>query len=174
MELPKRKSPRLKGYDYSSPGGYFITICVKDRRPILGHIVEGGVLDVPRVELTGCGEIVKAIIEFLPYRFNVKIEKYVIMPDHIHMMIVVGERAIYKSSLYVGDGVVGAHHDAPETGKRSIVSKLVGFLKATASKEIKKNYNIERIWQRSYYDRVIRGDEDYGEIWKYIENNPFG
>ena len=88
MNLPKRKPTRLKEYDYSTPGAYFITICTKDRKQLLSRIIVGtGVLDCPQNILTNFGEIAnKHLINMSNFYENIKIEKYVVMPNHIHLL----------------------------------------------------------------------------------------
>ena len=88
MELPKRKPTRLKEYDYSTPGAYFITICTKDKKKILSEIVGDGIYDVPHIKLLPCGEIVDKYIQVMNERFEgAAVEKYIIMPNHIHLII---------------------------------------------------------------------------------------
>ena len=83
--LPKRKTARLKGYDYSTQGVYFITICTHERKYLFSNIV-GAIHELPENKLTQYGEIVEQIIEILPDRFNVSIHKHIIMPNHIHLI----------------------------------------------------------------------------------------
>ncbi len=93
MNLPKRKSPRLKGFDYSTPGYYFITICTNGKRKTLCDVVShtkivrgsivGAIHESPEIQLTAQGKIIDEIINNIPVRFNVLIDKYVIMPNHI-------------------------------------------------------------------------------------------
>ena len=158
MKLPKRKPTRLKGYDYSQNGAYFITICTHNRKCLFPNIV-GVVHESPENKLTQYGEFVKQFIEMLPDRFNVSIPNYVIMPNHIHLIIEIcndnEERAIRESPLQ--------YH-------RSVIDKIVGFLKMNVSKKI-HNINNEKIWQRSYHDHIIRGEKDYQKIWEYIDTN---
>ena len=124
-ELPKRKPTRLKGYDYSQNGAYFITICTHNRRYLFSNIV-GAIHELPENKLTEYGEFAEQIIKILPDRFNVSIPKYVIMPNHIHLIIEInndnGERAIRESPLQ--------HH-------RSVIDKMIRFLKMNIC--IKKN-----------------------------------
>ena len=86
MDLPKRKPTRLKNYDYSTLGAYFVTICTHNKKCILGNVV-GAIHELPENKLTKYGEYTKHIIEILPDRFNVSIPKYIIMPNHIHLII---------------------------------------------------------------------------------------
>ena len=159
-KLARRKNIRLKNYDYSESGAYFVTICTKEKRKILSNIV-GAIHESPEmnVELTQYGEIIDKYIKISKIRFDIEINQYVIMPNHIHLIIEIipnNIRAIRESPLR----------------SRSVVSQVVGFIKANSSKEIHKiNPNIE-IWQRGFYDHVIRDKCDYEEISKYIYENP--
>ena len=140
MSLPIRKKNRLYNYDYTQNGAYFITICVKDRRKILSEIVGDDAHIVPKKY--------GAVIE--KYIRNVQeIEKYVIMPDHIHLIVRLENGTMWASS------------------PTKNVSSIVCSIKILTTKEIGKP-----IFQRSYYDHVIRNQNDYEEICKYIENNP--
>jgi len=140
MDFKSRKDIRLKEFDYNTPGAYFVTICVKDRKPILSEIVGDDAYIVPKK----CGLVVEKYIRNVP-----EIEKYVIMPDHIHMIIKLNNGSMWAST---------------PTNK---VSSIVRSIKILTTKEIG-----EPIFQRSFYDHVIRGEADYKEIWEYIENNP--
>ena len=140
MELPNRRKNRLENYDYSQNGAYFITICTKGRKKALSEIVGDDAHIVPKPY----GAIVEKYI-----RNAKEIEKYVIMRDHIHMIIRIDNGTMWASS---------------PTKK---VSSIVRSIKILTTKEIGKP-----IFQRSYYDHIIRNQSDYNEIWEYIENNP--
>ena len=155
MELPIRKPTRLKEFDYSQNGYYFITICTHNRKNLFSNIV-GAIHESPEIKLNANGEIVDNYIKQLNVRFGFKIDKYAIMPNHIHMIIVISERAIRESPLQ----------------KRSLISKAVGYLKMNASRDIHKTGYLQPIWQRSFHDHIIRGEKDYLKIWNYIDTNP--
>ena len=157
MELTKRKSARLKGYNYSTPGAYFITICTHNRKNLFSNIV-GAIHESPENKLTQYGEFAEQVIKILPDRFNVSIPKYVIMPNHIHLIV-----EIYEDEKW-------AIHESPLRQHRSVIDKMVGFLKMNVSKKIHKTSN-EKIWERSYHDHIIRGEKDYQKIWEYIDTN---
>ena len=89
MDFPKRKPNRLSCYDYSTPGAYFLTICVEGRKCILGRIVGGGNTDAPKVALSAIGTIVQRNIESSKQIPRVYVDKYVIMPNHIHLLLLV-------------------------------------------------------------------------------------
>ena len=140
---PVHKSLRLKDFDYSSNYAYFVTICTKNRKSILGKVIVGDdAYIVPHVALTRYGRIVEKYI-----RSIAGIDKYVIMPNHLHMII-------------IKNGSMRA--STPTT-----VSSDVRSMKVMVTKEIGFS-----IWQRSFYDHIIRNEDDYREIWEYIDNNP--
>ncbi len=152
MEHKARKQIRLKEYDYSSSGVYFITICSKDRKPIFSRIVGDGDLDVPKTILYRCGRIINNNLEYMNKIYDrIKIDNYVIMPNHIHILI----------SVY-NNGTSGSPSPTNE-----IIPSFVGTLKRFVNKEAGEN-----IFQRSYIDHIIRNERDYIEHYTYIENNP--
>ena len=89
MELPKRKQNRLEDYDYSKSGTYFITVCVQDRKPILSHIsANADSIYPPRMQLSFIGKIVENAIQAIPEHYqNISVDHYVIMPNHVHMLV---------------------------------------------------------------------------------------
>ena len=151
MELPKRKPNRICDYDYSQNGVYFVTVCTQDRRKILSNLVGDG-FPVPKPY----GVIAEEVIRQIPNKYpTVSIDKYVIMPDHIHMLLRI-------------DRDPGTGNPSPTLGN------VVGWYKYQVTKQINmlSGTQGERILQRSYYDHVIRNQQDYDETWQYIENNP--
>ena len=153
MELSKRKPTRLKEYDYSTPGAYFITICTKNKKQILSKIVGDGVLDVPKNILTKYGEIAdKYLRQMNEFYNNISVEKYVIMPNHIHLILRILE-----------NGTSGT-----PSPTNSVVSKFVSTFKRFCNREFGEN-----IFQRSYHDHIIRSENDYGKIWEYLDTNVF-
>ncbi len=150
MNLPKRKPTRLKGYDYSEPGAYFITICVKERKELLSEIIVGdGVLNVPQNILTQYGEIAdKYINQMNEFYKHLSVDKYVIMPNHIHFILSITDLRIGTS------------------GTPSPTNSEISTFKRFCNKEYGKN-----IWQRLSNDHIIRGEKDYQKIWEYIDTN---
>ena len=150
--LKQRKPTRLKGYDYSATGAYFITICTKGKKQILSRIVGDGVLDVPKNILTSYGKIADNYINQMDVFYNnVSVDKYIIMPNHIHLLLIVAENN-------------GTSRTPSPTN--SVVSKFVGTFKRFCNKDYGEN-----IWQRSFNDHIIRGENDYLKIWEYINSN---
>ena len=156
MNLPKRKSTRLKNYDYSTPGAYFITICVKGRKELLGHIVGNGVYDIPQMILSEQGKILDKYIQFMSNKYShIKIQKYIIMPNHFHLIVMITDYNNKENGL----------SQAPNPTNNEM-SKFVSLLKRYCNREYGKN-----IWQSSYNDHIIRGEKDYQKIWEYIDTN---
>lgn len=157
MEYKNRKNLRLPEFDYNTQGAYFITICTHNRQKNLSQIV-GAIHESPTLTLTTCGKIVDAVIKNIPQHIGVTVDRYVIMPNHVHLMLLIEDepRAIRESPLQ----------------RRSAISNAVGYLKMNASKMIHKRFGDGPVWQRGYYDHVIRNERDYMEIAKYIDENP--
>ena len=160
QELPKRKNPRLKDYDYSSPGAYFITICTHNKVCTLSRVV-GAIQESPEIKLTKYGKIADTVINEISCRYGVAVDSYVIMPNHIHLILVISD-----------EDQKWAIRESPLQG-RSIISKVVGYVKMNSSKEIHKIVGDSPIWQRSFYDHIIRDRQDYDKIAKYVQDNPF-
>ena len=161
--LPQRKEIRLKEYDYNTSGYYFITICTKNKAKILCDIVGDGVYDIPNIQLSKLGEIADKYIKKLNGQYsNVSIDKYVIMPNHIHLIIKITE-------FFDGEKILFGTSQAPypTSATNAIIPKFVSLYKRYCNRECNAN-----IFQRSFYDHVIRGEQDYKEIWEYIEENP--
>ncbi len=147
-DLPKRKPTRLKNYDYSNNGYYFITICTDKKQCILGKIVGEGLCALPSIELSAIGKTVKNSIEYINKKYdNISVDKFVIMPNHVHLIIA-------KQT--------GGHRDPPLQ-----IYNIIGDLKSFTTHEYGKT-----LWQRSFHDHIIRGEEDYLKIWNYIDGNP--
>jgi len=136
-KLPIRKRIRLQNYDYSEENMYFITICVKNRLEILGKIID------ENIKLTKEGNIVKQNINNIAQTYkNVIIDEYVIMPNHIHILLFIN----YKNSI--------------------TISKIIKHFKTNITKEIEYS-----IWQKSFYEHIVRNKKEYFKIKEYIRNN---
>ena len=156
-DLPKRKQLRLKNYDYSSRGAYFVTICIQDRKPILSDVLVGdGAFDVPQIRLTKYGKIVEKYLLSSENITDVKIDQYVIMPDHIHAIIIINPKIEESNGTSKAPSPTNA-----------LLPHIVGTFKRFCSKEIGEN-----IFQRSFSEHIIRDREDYLVRRKYIYDNP--
>jgi putative transposase len=158
MEHQRRKSLRLKDYDYSQHGAYFITICAKDRKCLFGQIV---VADDPvrqnTIHLSAIGNIVSdcwnTIARIYP---EVRVDKHIIMPNHVHGIIIIGNNG----------------NDQISNGgqRRPPLQKIVqGFKSVSTRRCFPLGYST--VWQRSYYDHIVRNEQEYLEIWEYIDSN---
>ena len=149
-ELPKRKDIRLKNYDYSSSGAYFLTICTSERRNYFWKNV-GATIGRPQdVVLSHYGNIVDEAINNIPSIYPaLDVDHYVIMPDHIHLLLII------RADEY------GRPMVAPT------MSRVVQQLKGYITKRIGSS-----IWQKLFVDHVIRNRQDYDEHVKYIYENP--
>ena len=159
-DLPIRKSIRLKGYDYSQSGYYFITICVNGKHDILGDITDG------QLSLSEYGKTVKLEIENIStVRKECIIDKYVVMPNHIHMIVqIVGDDGNRPAEMWVNNKKRRSDYHLP---LRRSVSNMVQGLKGAVTRRLGFS-----IWQRSFHDHIIRDEADYQKIWKYIDENP--
>ena len=148
-EFSRRKHPRLKKYDYSQNGAYFVTICTKDRRCILSRVVGRGLAPAV-VELTKYGQIAEYELCLLQQRYpTVRVDKYAIMPNHIHILFTIENEVAGASPRPTISDVVCAY--------KSLMTRKCG---------------IGHLFQSSFYDHVIRNQADYDDIYRYIENNP--
>ena len=152
MNLPKRKPTRLRDYNYSNDGAYFVTICTHNRECILSEIVGRG-LAPAEIRLSALGENAKAEILNLEKRYNIKIDKYAIMPNHIHAIIIIENQTAGASP-------------------RPTLSDMICAFKSLTTRKCHLIEPQKTIWQKSFHDHIIRGEKDYLEIWKYIDTNP--
>ena len=155
-ELPKRKHPRLDNYDYSTAGAYFVTICTQNRRCVLSRIVGRGLApaETTAIEYTSLGEIAEKQLLLLKDRYPyLAVDKYVIMPNHIHVIMILSGKAAGASP-------------------RPTIADIVCAYKSLTTRECKKNGFEGILFQTSFYEHIIRGREDYEEIVKYIYENP--
>ncbi|HOR12917.1 MAG TPA: hypothetical protein PKX46_03245 [Clostridia bacterium] len=174
MDLPKRKKIRLEGYDYSSCGAYFVTICVTNKNALLWNVgadtirphnphtvgadtirpqpqhTVGADTIRPQPPLSQYGKIVDTAINQIPSHYeNVVIDKYCIMPDHIHMIVfIMPNKDERRTSAPTLPTIIGS--------MKRWVAKNIGF----------------QIWQKSFNDHIIRNEQAYQEVWKYIDENP--
>ena len=155
-KLMQRKTTRLKGADYSCSNVVFLTICTYERQCLLSRIVGTGVLDGPFIELTEYGKIAdKYIHQLNDFYDHLSVVNYVIMPNHIHIM------------LWIKDDINGPSRTPVPTIQNSIPSKFISTFKRFCNKECGKN-----IWQYRSNDHIIRNKQDFEEHMRYISENP--
>ena len=164
--IHQRKRNRLAGYDYSTPGYYFVTICTKGMLEYFGCIQNREML------LNDKGRIVQDRIRWLENHFEyIKIIKSVVMPNHVHFIIQIIDDVDVGTGRDLSDKKTGT---TPELSLHKIksISELVGAFKTMSSKLIHQSGLNEFQWQRSFYDHIIRNDEELIRISDYIEKNP--
>jgi putative transposase len=147
-EIHHRKSIRLKEFDYSQPGAYFITTNIQTRKKILCQIIDG------RITLNKIGRIVETVWKNLPLHYpSIKLDEYSVMPDHFHGLIVITDF---------------------DDGKRQALSEIVRGFKSFSSREVNRFNKTtgKTLWQRNYYEHVVRDEDDLNRIRQYISNNP--
>lgn len=153
-KLAKRQSIRLPSYDYSTPADYFITLCVARNTPLFGDVIN------QQLTLTAAGCMIDNHWRALPQRFpTICLDSYVIMPDHFH-------------------GIISLYSSASIQQKTSL-STIIGIFKSLttyAYKEGMKHYQwpscLSCLWQRNYYEHIIRNENDLNSIRAYIDDNP--
>ncbi|MBI1976619.1 MAG: transposase [Candidatus Omnitrophica bacterium] len=181
-----RKSIRLKDYDYAQQGAYYVTVCANDRECVFGDVRNG------KMVLNGAGDMVTHNWNKLPDRFpNIKMDEFIVMPNHLHGVIV-----IVGKTGDVGAPLVGALNDVDDrAGPRSCreagtrqrapikgaptVGEIIGAFKSLTTNEYIRNVRInnwpsfnKQLWQRNFYEHVIRTESDLTSIREYIINNP--
>ena len=149
---PKRKVNRLTEYDYAQNGAYFITICTKGRQTFAEAEDVGASIARPQhpPALSEAGKVVERCILEIPTRYpHISVEKYAVMPNHIHLLLV------------IQNGQGGRPMVAPT------VSTVIQQFKGVVSKRLARP-----IWQKSFHDHVVRTEHGYAQIWQYIDTNP--
>ncbi len=153
--LPKRKNPRLRGFDYSSQETYFVTMCTKNKEKIFWE----------NNQLNELGKIAqKHISDLSSHYFGIKIDNYTIMPNHIHLLVTIGCDALPNTEEVLLNNFYNKY-TFPN------LKTIIGGLKSGITKEIHKRYPEIDVWQRGYYDHIIININDYNETWDYIESN---
>ncbi len=146
MQLPNRKHNRLAGYDYSKQNFYFVTICTRNKSNLF----------YCENELNNYGLIAEKELKNIHKHFEgVWVDKYVIMPNHIHAVIVIGCNGVEERSRPF-----------------PTLSTVVGLYKSGVSRQIHKESPNIVVWQKSFYDEIIRNENAYLEVLQYIEENP--
>lgn len=152
-QFPKRKPTHMKSFDYSENHRYFITICSEGKRKIFSDISVGEGLAPPVIQLSAIGKIIEEQLLTLSTRYpQIEIENHVIMPNHLHMILRLEN--------------TGGASPSPTT------HDIICTLKSLVTRSCRQFDYRGNIWQRSYYEHIIRNDDDYKNTWIYIDNNP--
>jgi REP element-mobilizing transposase RayT len=187
LKIHHRQSIRLKGYDYTQAGAYFVTIVTEQREPVFGKIVNGEMI------LNEYGKIVQKWWDEIPTHFpNVELGAFVIMPNHVHGIIfitterrgeVLSPRVDNETDDRGGDitqemnGEIPTQEKGGETPplRKPTLGQIIAYFKYQSTKEmnqIETHSALTKFWQRNYYEHIIRNEREMENIWKYIEANP--
>ena len=163
-----RRSIRLKGYDYSQPGYYYITICSQNRECMFWknnndvNINVGAVLaPAPnKIQLSITGEVIEKQLHSIPNQFkNVRLDEYIIMPNHVHVIIVIKTRVEASTTPTIPQII--------RSLKSRCINEYCQYIKMN-------NLNISgKLWQRNYYEHIIRDEDELNRIRKYMQENPY-
>ncbi len=159
-----RRSIRLKGYDYSQPGAYFITICTYQNHSLFGKIVDG------KVQLNDLGRVVQFTWDDLVNHVeNIELGPFVIMPNHIHGII-----QIIEPNVGAGSEPARTAPAPTTSSSQTPLSEIVRQFKTFSARRINtlRNSTDKPVWQRNYYEHIIRNDQSFQKIGEYILTNP--
>lgn len=145
--MKRRKPTRLPHYDYASPGAYFVTMCATRRGAVFGQVDKG------TVRLNACGRLVSDALAAIPDHHHGALDTSVVMPDHVHTIVVLRARTEGRGP--------------DRSGPYDTLSGIVSVFKARVTRQIGHS-----VWQRSFYDHVIRDEADLERVREYIETNP--
>lgn len=167
-----RRSIRLQGYDYSKEGAYFVTVVAYRRECLFGEVVDGEMV------LNDFGRVVEKWWHQIPVHFsNVETWTFVIMPNHIHGIIVITDAG--RGAVSAPDNENKIEHKgemtSPLRARKPTLGQIVAYFKYQSTKEMNGLDNpgtITKFWQRNYYDRVIRDEREMDRVHRYIESNP--
>jgi putative transposase len=162
-DKPRRRSLRLPGYDYAQAGAYFVTICTQNRECLFGQIIDRG------MQVNPYGMVVQSCWDDLPKHYrHVELDVFVIMPNHVHGIILLTNP---KTATDVGAGLKPA---PTQVGKHHALSEIIRAFKTFSSQRINQLRGLPGtpLWQRNYYEHVIRGEKELHNLRQYIANNP--
>jgi putative transposase len=188
-KIHHRRSVRMAGYDYTQPGAYFVTLVTHGREEIFGKIADR------EMQLNNLGEIAREQWERLYNRFpHIECRQFVVMPNHVHGIIVIANegrsaaREIHKDVMLnntlrpemIGrsDKPVTGRSDKPATPLRGVEEGSLGAIVRAYKSAVAYRVNVIRqspgapVWQRNYYEHIVRDEIEYKAIWDYIVANP--
>ncbi len=164
--MKERKLTRLKGYDYSHNGYYFVTICTKDREEWFGKVENG------KMVLSTSGEVAGNSWAEIPLHFQqIQIDQFSVMPNHVHGILIIEEDMV--GNAYMRSNQRNAFMHSLQDRTKMLLSKIIQQYKATVTRKINSlEGGLYFGWQKSFYDHVIRNDKSLDNLRQYIINNP--
>ena len=161
LERFNRHSIRLKEYDYASPGAYFVTVVTQNHLCILGKVISGV------MQTNTLGRIAQECWQEIPVHFlDIEIEPFVIMPNHIHGIITIHENVI-RGTIYRAPAT--EKYGRPAVGS---IPTIIRTYKASGSRRVRQEMGMVKIWQRNYYEHIIRNQLELEDLAGYILSNP--
>ena len=154
-DLHHRRSIRLRGYDYTRDEAYYVTLVTHERRTLFGDIIDG------EMRLNDTGQLIMDTWEWLATRHPyVELDSYIVMPNHLHGIIVITDH--------------GRDGSLTSPTPRKPLGRLVGAFKTVTTKQVNLAEGMpgQLLWQRNYYEHVIRNDEEWDRVREYIASNP--
>jgi len=162
-----RRSIRLKGYDYSRAGAYFVTICTHQRQCLFGDIVDGD------MRLNALGEIARQCWLAIPDHFpHARLDEFVIMPNHVHGIIWIVDDVRADAANVVGAKNFSPLQNQYPHGTSKTIGSIVRGFKIGVTKWARQHANVHTVWQRNYYEHIIRDEKSLNRIRQYIMSNP--
>jgi REP element-mobilizing transposase RayT len=169
----RRRAIRLRGYDYAQAGAYFVTIVTQDRACLFGEVVNG------EMQLNDAGRMIEQWWFELNRKFSqVETDEFVVMPNHFHGTVVIAGDPV-GADLRVGPDSEGAHVDGEGTHAGVPLPTIVQWFKTMTTNSYIRGVKMlgwtpfaGRLWQRNYYEHVVRGEKEMNSIREYIANNP--
>ena len=161
-----RKSIRLSDYDYSRPGLYFVTICCQNRKFIFGRIADGEMI------LNAFGNIAHECVAKISGHFpTAEIDRFVIMPNHVHLLIFIRSEDTFHNIRAIRELPL---RERMESRRKMLLPKIIGYYKMNVTKRVNtlRQRSGSTIWQRNYYEHVVRNDDERNRLRRYIFNNP--
>jgi putative transposase len=179
-EIHHRHSIRLLGYDYSRPGYYFVTLCTHDKECYFGDIENN------KIVLNKMGTMVEKKWNDLPVHFpGIKLDRIAIMPNHLHGIIIIADHR--RGGVVPPFGIIASHEGAMDRGattagamtaplrKRKTLGQMIAWFKYESTKEINRDITCNPemiIWQRNFFERIVRNEDELNRIRNYIATNP--
>ncbi len=154
-DIHRRRSIRLPDYDYTQVGAYYVTIVTSRRRLLFGDVV------ADEMRLNDAGRLIEDAWQWLVHRYSyVSLDEYIVMPNHLHGIIVIGDQPL------------GASRSAPTP--RKPLGQLIGAFKTVSTRRFNNIRGTpgQQLWQRNYYERIVRNEEELNHIREYILGNP--
>ena len=166
LQKHHRRSIRLKGYDYTQEGMYYVTLLVWQREHLFGEIVAGEMV------LNNAGTIIHTTWQDLASRSNFSLDEWIIMPNHLHAILCKGEAPVdYKQKKHVPSDTAPIEPKGTKPGSLGAIIQNFKSISTRKINQVRKASGLP-LWQRNYYERIVRNEEELNRIRKYIQENP--